>query len=54
MLAFTEGLVRWSIRAERGSSIASIAAWSVVSTGDMEHQGATSSPYGGRPYVATA
>ncbi|MCH9713630.1 MAG: hypothetical protein K0U63_03670, partial [Cyanobacteria bacterium] len=26
MLAFTEGLVRWSIRAERGSSIASIAA----------------------------
>jgi hypothetical protein len=51
MLAFTEGLVRWSIRAERGSSIASIAAWSVVSTGDMAHQGATSSLYGGQTAV---
>jgi hypothetical protein len=34
-------LVRWSIRAERGSSIASIAAWSKASSGDMAHQRAT-------------
>jgi hypothetical protein len=51
MLAFTEGLVRWSIRAERGSSIASIAAWRAVSAGDMAHQTATSSLFGGQPYV---